>query len=82
MHFGLFALASWNIYLWEIDLLDTDLDLLVGHGQIQIFPVNILFVSKMTSRHILKTCLEDVFKTCFQDVFETCFEDVLKTSSV
>ena len=30
MHFGL-ALDSWNI-----DLLDTDLDFLVGHGLIQI----------------------------------------------
>ena len=31
MYFG-FALDSWNIGLWDIDLLDTDLDLLVGHG--------------------------------------------------
>ena len=31
MHFG-FVLGSWNIDLLDIDLLDTDLDLLVGHG--------------------------------------------------
>ena len=31
MHFG-FALDSSNIDLWDIDLLDTDLDLLVGLG--------------------------------------------------
>ena len=31
MHFG-FALISWNIDLFDIDLLDTHLDLLVGHG--------------------------------------------------
>ena len=35
MHFG-FALDSWNINLLDIDLLDTDLDSLVGHGLIQI----------------------------------------------
>ena len=31
MHFGL-ALDSRNIDLWDIDLLDIDLNLLVGHG--------------------------------------------------
>ena len=31
MHFG-FALILWNIDLFDIDLLDTHLDLLVGHG--------------------------------------------------
>ena len=31
MYFG-FALDSWNIDFWDIDLLGTDLDLLVGHG--------------------------------------------------
>ena len=35
MHFG-FALDSWNRDLLDIDLLDTDLDSLVGHGLIQI----------------------------------------------
>ena len=27
-----FALVLWNIELLDIDLFDTDLDLLVGHG--------------------------------------------------
>ena len=49
MLFG-FALDSWNIDLLDIDLLDTDLVLLVGHGEIQIFPVNILFISKTSSK--------------------------------
>ena len=31
MHFG-FASDSPNIDLWDTELLDTDLDLLVGHG--------------------------------------------------
>ena len=31
MHFG-FALDLWNKDLRDIDLLDTDLDLWVGHG--------------------------------------------------
>ena len=31
MHFG-FALDSWNIDLWDINLLHTDLGLLVGYG--------------------------------------------------
>ena len=35
MHFG-FALDSWNRDLLDIDLLDTDLDSLVGEGLIQI----------------------------------------------
>ena len=30
-HFGL-VVDSWNTDLWDIELLDTDLDLLVGHG--------------------------------------------------
>ena len=31
MHFG-YALDSLNIDLWDINLLGTDLDLLVSHG--------------------------------------------------
>ena len=51
MHFG-FALDSWSIDLWDVDLLDTDLDLLVGHSLIQTSPVNILFVSRTSSRRL------------------------------
>ena len=36
MKFG-FALDWWNRDLWEIELLNTYLDLLVGYGLIQIF---------------------------------------------
>ena len=36
MHFGI-ALDSWIRDLWDIDFLDTDLDLLVGPGLIQIY---------------------------------------------
>ena len=79
MHFG-FALDSSNINLWDIDLLDIDLDLLVGHGYIQISPVNILFVSKTSSR-LFKICFQDVFKTCLQRLLEDVLRDVFKTSS-
>ena len=82
MHFG-FALDSWNTDFLDIDLLDTDLDSLLGHGLKQI-------------SYKYFVCLQDVFKTCFQgvledekllrwrrveDVFKTCLEDVFKTSS-
>ena len=50
MHFG-FALDSWNIDLLDTNLLDTDLDSLVGHGLIHIL-VNILFISKTSSRRL------------------------------
>ena len=39
MRFGL-ALDSWNIDLLGIDLLDTDLDSLVGYGLIQIIQLS------------------------------------------
>ena len=64
MLFG-FALGSWNIDLLDIDLLDTDLVLLVGHGQIQIFPANILFISKTSSKG-----LQDMSSRRLQDVLE------------
>ena len=31
MHFR-FILELWNIDVWDLDLLDTDWDFLVGHG--------------------------------------------------
>ena len=36
MRFLINALGSWNVDLLDIDLLDTDLDSLVGHELIQI----------------------------------------------
>ena len=64
MHFGL-ALNSWNIDLWDIDVLGTDLDLLIDHSLIQISPVNILFVSETSWRH-----LQDMSCRSFQDVLK------------
>ena len=46
-----FALDPWNADLWDMDLLDTDLDLLVGHG---LMPI--------PSKHFVY--LQDVLKTC------------------
>ena len=80
MHFG-FVLDSWNVDSWDIDLLDTDLDLLVGHGEIQISPVNILFVSKTSSRHAFKSSSRHVFNTSLRHVFHTSSRHVFNTSS-
>ena len=81
MHFG-FTLDSWNTALWDIHLLGTDLDLLVGHGQMQISPANILFVSKTSSRHVFKTssrCVQHKNFSSFKTSWK-CLEDVFKTS--
>ena len=64
MHFGL-ALNSWNIDLWDIDVLGTDLDLLMDYGLIQISPVNILFVSERSWKH-----LQDMSCRSFQEVLK------------
>ena len=64
MHFGL-ALNSWNIDLWDIDVLGTDLDLLMDHGLIQISPVNILFVSERSWKH-----LQDMSYRSFQEILK------------
>ena len=61
MHFG-FALNSSDIDLWDIDLLDTDLDL--GLLDTDIPSKHFLClqgVSKTSSRHVFTTCLEAVF---------------------
>ena len=89
MHFG-FTLDSWNIDLLDADLLDTDLldndlDSLVGHGLIHIL-VNILFISKTSSRHVLKRHQRNNFwssKTSWrrlEDVLQISLKDVFKTS--
>ena len=67
MHFG-FALELPNIYLWNIDLLGTHLDLLDTDILSKWF-----FLSPK--------CLQELFKACLQDFFKTCPQDVLKTSS-
>ena len=67
MHFS-FALDSSNIDLWDIDLLDADLDLLD-----KIFPA-----------FFFKPCLQDVFSAaifCLPRHLENALQDVFKTSS-
>ena len=68
MHFG-FALELSDIDLWNIDLLDTHLNLL----DTDIFSKQFF----LSSRH-----LEDVHKTYFQDVFKTCLEDMSSNMSL
>ena len=61
MHFG-FALELSDIDLWNIDLLDTNLDLL--HTDISskcFFYLN----------NVFKICLQDIFKTSWRHVFKT-----------
>ena len=60
MHFG-FALDLSDIDLWNIDLLDTHLDLLDTGIPSKQF-VYLKRLQDMSSRR-----LEDVFKTCFED---------------
>ena len=59
MHFR-FALDSSYVDLWDIDLLDTDLDL---------WGTDIQCLSPIHLEDVFKTCLQDVFKTSLQDVF-------------
>ena len=57
MHFG-FALELSDIDLWNVDLLDTNLDLLHTDISSKCF-----FISIMSSRHVFKTSsrrLEDM----------------------
>ena len=81
-HFG-FALDLSDIDLWNIDLLDTHLDLLDADITGKNFAC-FRDVLKTSSRYDFKTCLEDVFSVtifrlprCLQDVLW----EVLKTSS-
>ena len=57
--------------MWDVDLSDTDLDLLDKDIPSKHF-VCLQDVFKMSSRHV---CLQDAFKTCLQDVFKTCLQD-------
>ena len=61
MHFG-FVLELSNIDLWNIDLLDTHLDLLDTDITSKNF-VCLWDVSKASSRYVLKTSSRHVFKT-------------------
>ena len=72
MHFG-FALELSNVYLLNIDLLDTHLDLLdtdIGdiYGKYFAFLHNVL---KTSSRYVFKTSSRHIFKTSSRHVFKT-----------
>ena len=87
MHFG-FALESLDIDLWNIDFLDTHLDLLDTDIPSKHF-VCLQDVLKTSSRYVFKTSSRHVFKTSsrrLQNVLEDvkllrwrCVEDVFKT---
>ena len=84
MHFE-FALELADIDLWNIDLLVTHLDLLGTDIPSKYF-VSIHNVFRTSSRHVFKTCLQDmssrhVFKTTSGHVFKTPSRYVFKTSS-
>ena len=72
MHFG-FALELSDIDLWNIDLLDTHLDLLDTDIPSKYF-VCLHSVFKTSSRYVFKTSSRHVFKTSSRHL-----EDVLKT---
>ena len=87
MHFG-FALDLSDIDLWNIDFLDTHLDLLDTDITSKNF-VCLRDVLKTSSRYVFKTSsrrlqnvLEDVKLLRWrrvEDVFKTCLQDVFKT---
>ena len=78
MYYG-FALDSWDIDFWNIDLIDTHLDLL---------DTNIPSKHFVCLQDVFKTCLQDVFSVtilclprCLQEklLHWRRVEDVLKT---
>ena len=87
MHFG-FALELSDIDLWNIDLLDTHLDLLDTDIPSKnfvclhsVFKTSSSYVFKTSSRHVFKTSSGHVFKTSSRHVFKTSSRHVFKTSS-
>ena len=70
MHFG-FTIDSSDIYLWDINLLDTDLDLLDADIPSKRLE-DVLLVSKTSSRRF-----ENMSSRCLQDMSWR----LLKTSS-
>ena len=69
MHFG-FVLEFSDINLWNIDFLDTHLDLL-SPDNVQISPVSILFVSIISSRR-----LQDIFSRCLKETSSRCLQNM------
>ena len=86
MHFG-FALELSDIDLWNIDLLDTHLNLLDTDISSKHF-VCLQDVFKMSSRHVFKTLLQGkswrrlqgMSSRRLQDMFSTRFEDVFSVT--
>ena len=79
MHFGC-ALELSNIDLWNIDLLDTHLDLLDTDIPSKYF-VCLHNVFKTSSRHVFKTSSRHIFKTSSRHVFNTSSRHIFNTSS-
>ena len=80
MHFR-FALELSNINLWNIDLLDTHLDLLDTDIPSKYF-VCLNNVFKTSSRHVFKTFSRHVFNMSsrrFQDISSGVFRTYLQT---
>ena len=71
-----FALELSDIDLWIIDLSDTRLDLLETD-----IPVKFCFVSIMYSRYLQGTSSRHPLEMSSRHVFKTCLQDVWKTSS-
>ena len=69
-----------DIDLWNIDLLDTRLDLLDADIPSKYF-VSLHSVFKISSRYVFKTSWRHVFKTFSRHVFTTSSRHVFKTSS-
>ena len=85
MHVG-FSFELLTIDLWNIDLLDTHLDLLDTDILSKYF-FCLHNVFKTSSRHVFKAYLQEVPKRCLQDVFKMSsvqqfffFKDAFKTS--
>ena len=79
MHFRS-ALELSNIDLWNINLLDTHLDLLDTDIPTKYF-VCLHNVFKTSSRHIFKSSSRHTFKKSSRHVFKTSSRHVFKTSS-
>ena len=79
MHFG-FALELSDIDLWNIDLLDTHLDLLDTDIPSKYFAC-LHNVFKTSSRHVFKTSSRHVFKASSRHVFKTSSRHIFKTFS-
>ena len=80
MHLG------FTLDLWDIDLLDTDLHLLVGHGLIHISQLTFCLPPRRL-KDVFKICLQDVISLAsfhlprgLQDVFKTSWERLANTS--